>query len=104
MQTTVTINGGNATVTIEHTGTLANVQETIEKTALYAFRHGYYFVPDGVDPSTVTFDGLTNNQKLALFTDFVQTAILMAAKAQYIEDAIEAARETANADAGNIFI
>ena len=104
MQTTVTINGSDATVTIEHTGALAKVQETIEKTALYAFNHGYYIVPDGVDPSTVTFDGLTNNQKLALFTNFVQVAILNAARVQYIEDAVEAARVAADADTGNIFI
>ena len=104
MQTTVTVNGSNATVDIAHTGTLEKVQATVEKVALFALLHGYYDVPEGVDPSTITFDGLTNQQKLTLFTTFVQAAILRAAKEQYIEDAIDSARTTAVTDAGTIFI
>lgn len=104
MQTTVTVNGSNATVDIAHTDTVEKVQATVEKVALYALLHGYYIVPEGVDPSTIVFDNLTNQQKLTLFTAFVQTAILRAANEQYIEDAINSARTTAITDAGTIFI
>ena len=104
MQTTVTINGRNATVDHRAHRTIEKVLATVEKASPVRLQSRVLLVPEGVDPSTITFDGLTNQQKLTLFTAFVQAAILRAAKEQYIEDAIDSARTTAVTDAGTIFI
>ena len=62
MQTTVSINNLAATVTIEHTGEKDRVLATLEQAGLYAFNHGFYSVPEGTDPSTITWESLKSTK------------------------------------------
>ena len=102
MQTTISINDPNATITIEHTGEKDKVLATLEQAGLYAFNHKFYSAPEGVDPSTITWDSLNNTQRLAVFTNYITHVILEAANSQYVDAAAEAARIAALA--ADIFI
>lgn len=93
MAINTTTQGGNTTVTITYTAANQRMSDTLVDAAHYLWDRGF-----GDHGEGVTFDSLTNVQKLDLIDTYVKRVILDAAKAYHLVVGQDTARTTAQTD------
>lgn len=97
MSASFIINGdGTISFRFEYTAQTQNIQDAANDAAEHLFKEGWFLQPDPFNP--LSFDQLTNQQKLDLLDDFVKRSLLGIAKRRYITNSIEAAEISATND------
>lgn len=99
MAINTTSSNGNTTVTITYTALTQKVTDTLTDCAHYLWDHG--FGDHGVG---VTFESLTNAQKLSLVDDYVKKVVVDSAKTYHSVSAQDTARSTAEVENSTRFI
>lgn len=102
MSATFNVSGGNTTITINYTAVTAKVQDTIGNAALNLWNRG--LGDHGTEETPITFDSLTNQQKLNLVDEYVLRIIRDLAKTQNILTQSDAAKSTAESENETKFI
>lgn len=96
-----TTSNGNGTITLSYTAPLAKIQSLAESAAEFLFARGYG--DHGTEEEPLTFDDLTNTQKLEILDQIVKEILMNYAKTGYIDAEIETARLSAIAQAAQDF-
>lgn len=103
MTATFIVNGdGTTTVQFEYTAANQRVLDTAGDAAHLLFDQHRFVQPDPDNP--LTFDELTNQQKLNLLDAYVLKSILSIAKQYYVEYSIAVARDDAVTDTETRYI
>jgi hypothetical protein len=107
MTATITVAGGNATISFSYTGLTANVQDVLNEAAEKVWNdNGPHFqTTETIDPvsgativtrTEILFDSLTNQQKLDLLDAVLRGFIVNAAKQNHVRTADAAAQAEAD--------
>lgn len=92
------VNNGDGTTTVNfgYTASTQKVLDTAGDVAHLLFDQGFFVQPDPENP--LTYEELTNQQKLDMIDVLVRRTLINAARQYYVEESIDTARETALAD------